>query len=120
MSETKTKWHWLCKGEAPPNNNREVLLAIIYNDFPIQAYYKSGRWFGSRELTDYMEDIDSADFFRYCKRLYAIDDFMNLDAKGAMSMNGYWHGYKGDSYFSGILVHICGDSDRVIVGTYIA
>ncbi len=58
MSETKTKWHWLCKGEAPPNNNREVLLAIIYNDFPIQAYYKSGRWFGSRELTDYMEDID--------------------------------------------------------------
>ena len=69
---------------------------------------------------DYMEDIDSADFFRYCKRLYAIDDFMNLDAKGAMSMNGYWHGYKGDSYFSGILVHICGDSDRVIVGTYIA
>ena len=69
---------------------------------------------------DYMEDIDSADFFRYCKRLYAIDDFMNLDAKGAMSMNGYWHGYKGDSYFSGIVVHICGDSDRVIVGTYIA
>ena len=69
---------------------------------------------------DYMEDIDSADFFRYCKRLYAIDDFMSLDAKGAMSMNGYWHGYKGDSYFSGILVHICGDSDRVIVGTYIA
>ena len=69
---------------------------------------------------DYMEDIDSADFFRYCKRLYAIDDFMNLDAKDAMSMNGYWHGYKGDSYFSGILVHICGDSDRVIVGTYIA
>ena len=69
---------------------------------------------------DYMEDIDSADFFRYCKRLYAIDDFMKLDAKGAMSMNGYWHGYKGDSYFSGILVHICGDSDRVIVGTYIA
>ena len=69
---------------------------------------------------DYMEDIDSADFFRYCKRLYAIDDFMNLDAKGAMSMNGYWHGYKDDSYFSGIVVHICGDSDRVIVGTYIA
>ena len=69
---------------------------------------------------DYMEDIDSADFFRYCKRLYAIADFMKLDAKGAMSMNGYWHGYKGDSYFSGIVVHICGDSDRVIVGTYIA
>jgi len=63
MSETKTKWHWLCKGEPPPNNSREVLLAVKYDEIPIQAYYKSlnKQWYGSKILPDSMNNVDVFD-----------------------------------------------------------
>jgi len=100
------------------DNGYEIEITSTMREKPmVYGYQLTDR---EKRDYDYMEDIDSADFFWYRKRLYALDDFMRLDPKGAMSMEGYWHGYVGDSFFSGVLVHICEDKDGVIVGTYIA
>ena len=68
---------------------------------------------------DYMEDIDREAFFRYCRRIYALDDFMRLDDTTELSEKGFWHGYSPDSFFSGTLVHSVNE-DEVIVGFYLS
>ena len=64
---------------------------------------------------DYLDDIDSAEFFRFKGSVYAVSDFMhtgnNPDLKG-------WHGYASDSYFSGVLIKLVNNNEAVIVGQY--
>jgi hypothetical protein len=66
---------------------------------------------------DYIKDdeLDCAAFVRYKGYVYDLGNFMryNHEHNGIM-----WHGAAGDSYFSGTLLHICEDSDFVIMGYY--
>lgn len=73
------------------------------------------------ELRDFdwidSDDLDSVSFVRYCGVAYATGDFMSL--RGVDEFDG-WHGYHGDSYFSGVLIRFCEDGDSVIMGRYVS
>ena len=64
------------------------------------------------------EDEKSGGWIYYRKRWYHVSDFMRLEGKH--SFPGNWHGYHGDSFFSGVLIELsnCGDSYRI--GTYLS
>lgn len=65
---------------------------------------------------DYLSDEDYAsnDFVFYKGDYYDLNEFMLV--KNNPKLKG-WHGYRSDSFFSGILVKII-DSDTVILGQY--
>jgi hypothetical protein len=73
-----------------------------------------------RKEYDYMteSDIDENSFFRAYGRVFSLDEFMWLDTGATISDHGYWQGYAGDSYFSGVLVHYVDYDDCVIVAWY--
>lgn len=70
-----------------------------------------------------------ANFIRYKGELYDLSEFVRIVPPGSQSVgfehhdhndhfNG-WHGIRTDSYFSGLLVRLVGDSgESVIVGRY--
>ena len=60
-----------------------------------------------REELDYIDD-DNGMFFRYRGDIYDIGEFMRTDIPG-------WDGAIGTSYFSGILIKLTDDNERVIV-----
>lgn len=60
---------------------------------------------------------DGESFVIYKNYPVRLGDFMTLDKNSPFS--SFWHGYSSDSFFSGILIHICeDDQDFVIVGRY--
>lgn len=85
---------------------------IITNHVPQQLIYGSELTVAERQDFNYIEDIDSHDFFRYRGRVYDPDEFMYAGT----SFPG-WEGYSSDSYFSGILIHYI-DDEHILVGRY--
>lgn len=96
-------------------------LQIITNRQPRQLL----NWF---DLTpaeqadfDYITD-ESGSFFRYRGACYDLDGFLSRRAYhencNRSPFGSYWQGYSSDTYFSGVLVHLCRDTDYVIVGRY--
>lgn len=80
-----------------------------------------------REEFDYLDDIDDGRFFRYKGQVYDLGEFMRLERNS--SLPKFWHVYNSDTYFSGVLVRLCDDTDAdrlslsfpedyVIVGQY--
>lgn len=57
-------------------------------------------------------------FFRYIGIWYHISEFERLPSCDPTSAFHGWGGYKGDSYFSGILIKLSSDGERFQVGTY--
>jgi len=71
-----------------------------------------------REQFDWMSDDEfdsNCSFFRYKGYYYNLADFMRVDVANGSPFVG-WHGYSSDSYFSGVLIKLCGED--VIVGRY--
>lgn len=74
---------------------------------------------------DFLEgdDLDFAQFVRYKRRYEYLGDFMRIDTQNRPTNAvehalKQWHGYQSDSFFSGLLVRYCDDSEFVIVGWY--
>ena len=68
---------------------------------------------------DYMDDPENEagiEFFRYKGQIYTLGDFMRLDKNNPFP--GDWHGYKGDSFFSGLLIRLDDTGESVVVGQY--
>lgn len=65
-----------------------------------------------KEFFDWIDDVDSQDFIRYRRVVYAVSEIMRFDNKSE------WHGYVADSYFSGVVFKFNGDG-QYMVGTYI-
>lgn len=65
---------------------------------------------------DYIDDTDSAyaRFFRYRGAAYDVNEFMRVPCQLAKG----WDGYSADSYFSGVLIRLVDNCERVIVGRY--
>lgn len=64
---------------------------------------------------DTEEQREEAQFFRYRGWTYCTDQFMRIENNTDLKD---WHGYHGDSYFSGVVVRFTDDGGRVIAGTY--
>lgn len=76
----------------------------------------------ARELADfdYIEDLDSASFFRYKGQVYDLGEFMRIDRTRECLPDGFehWHGYQSDSFFSGLLVRYSSDYEQILVAQY--
>jgi hypothetical protein len=59
-------------------------------------------------------------FFRYKGNVYDLGDAMGIFRSDTCQMDPLrdWHGYYGDSYFSGVLVRYADEFERVVVGQY--
>jgi len=68
---------------------------------------------------DYIDDIDSASFFKYKNQVYDLGEFMPV-SDVMWNCHGFkdWQGYHSDSFFSGILIRYVDDFERVIVASY--
>lgn len=68
---------------------------------------------------DYFDDPENEtgyDFFRFKGRVYTTGDFMRIDQNNTAFPG--WHGYSGDSFFSGVLIKLSDCGETVIVGRY--
>lgn len=63
---------------------------------------------------DYIDDPESATFFRYRGWPYDLNEMLSAHD---MPFKG-WDGYSSDSFFSGIVIRLVDDGERVICGTY--
>jgi hypothetical protein len=61
------------------------------------------------------EEDSFSDFFRYRGHWYHTSDFMA--ASGPLAG---WHGYHGDSFYSGVVIRIDPHGEQYMVGTYLA
>ena len=59
-------------------------------------------------------------FFRYKNCWYHLGDFMRLPKGFAGDNSDEWHGYQGDSYFSGVLIRLSPDGEQYQVATYLS
>ena len=88
-------------------------LTIITNRQPRQLL----DWFdlspAEQADFDYITD-ESGSFFRYRGACYDLSEMQRTGD----NFGSYWDGYSSHNYFSGILVHLCQDSDFVVVGRY--
>ena len=92
------------------------MLTIKTNNAPRLMLYANELTAQERTNFDYMDDIDTGNFFRYKGRVYSTDEFMRVDDNS--DFLGGWDGYSSDSYFSGVLIKVCDDTDYIIVGSY--
>ena len=69
---------------------------------------------------DYLNDDDyeCQDFFKYRGNYYDISQFMRVDKNSPFEP--FWHGYHGESFFSGVLIHLPDSGDGVIAATYLS
>lgn len=73
-----------------------------------------------RSQFDYLTDEEFRDesFIKYHGWWYAMGDFMRVEYESTGDLKG-WHGYSGDSYFSGVLIKWADESgEEVIMGRY--
>ena len=94
-------------------------VTIISNNKPRLTLYwhdLTAKEQADHDYLDSQESQECASFVRYKGYAYNIGEFMRV-AKDSDHMPG-WHGYHSDSYFSGILLKLCDDSDYVIMGRY--
>ena len=77
---------------------------------------------GERHRFADFERAYSASFVRYKGIAYDLADFMtwNYGVTPQMNQAGFtkWDGYQSDSFFSGVLVRYCKDTDYVVMATY--
>ena len=92
-------------------------MIIKCNNKPRQKIYGYQLTDKQKAEFDYINDIDSHDFFVYKGEIYDPYDFMRVCDWHNNPFDGY-HGYISESFFSGILIKFCEDSDYIIVASY--
>ena len=99
-------------------NNRPRDL-LYYHELPT-------KW--QKEYADIEESRrDEIMFFIYRNWCYRLDDFVRINPGDSFNCNEAmkkWHGYAGDSYFSGTLVRYVtsdyGSGEQIIVGRFMS
>ncbi len=95
------------------------------SELTIKTDYKWKNFLYGYELTekektefDWMnaEELDTGNFFRYHKRVYSVNEFMNLGKESPFPKP--WHGYHGEGFFCGVLLEISEDGEQYRVGNY--
>ena len=90
-------------------------MKIITNNKPRQILIGYELTEKQKQNFDYIEDIDNHNFVKYKNNIYDLSEFMIIESIDELLKD--WHGYSGDSYFSGTLVKYV-DEDNVILGSY--
>ncbi|QYW06424.1 hypothetical protein uan_012 [Pseudomonas phage UAntarctica] len=64
------------------------------------------------DTAQHQEDFSG---FRFKNSVWDIGEFVRTEKNGALAKAG-WHGVSGQSAFHGVVIHLCDDSDYVVVG----
>jgi hypothetical protein len=95
-------------------------LRIITNNVPRDVIYAGDLTEKERAEFDYLDwpaidrGEDSASFVRYRGELYDLAEFTYWDNPASATRRG-WHGFRCDSFFSGLAVRYVDDYERVVV-----
>lgn len=103
-------------------------LTIRTNNVPRDVLYGHDLTERERAEFDWMDwsepegDGWASSFIRYKGVVYHLNDFERISREPHPQRPGLekWHGMQGDSFFSGVVVRIIGDGERVVMGTYFA
>lgn len=87
--------------------NRQWRDLIYRADVPVKVLADQFEYLSEDEYSD--------GFFCYRGRWYHISEFMRIENNPDLAA---WHGYASDSYFSGVLIKLSSDGERVTCGTY--
>ena len=95
-----------------------MTLTIRTNNVPRGFVYSFELSEEEKKDFDYYnaEELDNATFFRYRGQVYDLGNFMRFQDRS--SPLSKWDGAAGDSYFSGTLVRLVEDEERIVVGAY--
>lgn len=66
---------------------------------------------------DWLDAEEADGFIQYRGCWYHLSEFMRVD--GMPSLDG-WHGYKNDSFFSGVVIKLSPDGEEYRIGTYLS
>ena len=91
-----------------------MAIEIITNNVPRDFTYGSELTDEQKAEFDYVDDIDSHDFFIYKGRVYDTGEFMIHSAPEFEK----WDGVSHDTYFSGIVIRYVNHYEQVVVGTF--
>ena len=89
-------------------DNGELKIRSNYHARPL-IYWHELTEKEQAELSDYTGALDTY-FVRYKGDLLPINDFMAIDHREGIFPD-FWHGYSPDTFFSGVLIHLCNDAD---------
>lgn len=94
-------------------------MKIVTNNAPRPILYGYELSEKEKQEFDYLEDIDSASFFRYKGAVYDLREFQPV-TDVMTNCHGFkdWHGYCGDSFFSGVVIKYMRGFEDVIIGRW--
>jgi len=95
-------------------------MKIITNNVPRNLIYGYELTEAEKADFDYIDDINTHDFFRYRGCLYDPSEFMHWDNPASPTRKSVWQGYQSDSYFSGVVIRYTDDFEQVVCGTYLS
>jgi len=93
-------------------------MQIQTNNVPRHIIYGWELSEKERQEFDYLDDIDSSEFFRYKGQLYDLGEFMRIDQNMLLNSPALdnWQGIHTDSFFSAIVVRYIEGEESVVVG----
>lgn len=96
-------------------------MKIITNNVPRTLIFGFDLTAKERKEFDYLTDdeINDQSFFRYKGAVYHLGDIQRVERLPEDSPLNRWHGFAGDSFFSGIVIRLVND-DQIIIGRYVA
>jgi len=96
-------------------------MKIITNNVPRNLIYGYELAEAEKADFDYIDDIDSHEFFRYRGIVYDPGEFMVWNMPTTEELDHYldWNGYQSDSFFSGVVIRYTDDMEQVVCGTYL-
>ncbi len=102
-------------------------LRIITNRVPrdvLNWYELTEKERAEFDYLDSEERQAEANFVRYRGEVYDLGEFErtpnNEPARQELNQLAAWDGYRGDSFYSGVVIKYCDDFERVIVGLYLS
>lgn len=98
-----------------------MALVIKCNNIPRQMVYGYDLPDKIKKDFDHVEDLDSADFFKYKNQYYYLGDFLSITAFNGNELieEAGFDGYTVDSAFNGLLCKLDpNDSDNIIIGQW--
>ena len=90
-------------------------MKIITNNVPRNLIYGYELSESEKSEFDYLDYIDSRDFFRYRGSVYDLSEFMVWDNPASPTRDN-WDGFRSDSYFSALVIRYVNDFEQVVVG----
>jgi hypothetical protein len=95
----------------------EMMMEIITNNQWRNLKYGYEMPEKFRNDFDYIDqaEFDTHDFVVYRGQWYDVNEFMSVE--GNSPFTG-WYGYASDSFFSGIVIKLSDDNEKVIIGRY--